>query len=177
MWGPSLALCGVLTLVLWSSAPGSTLSPYTITHHVSGIKTVTPPSNIYVARGVGVPEGMTGLRVNGKRAIRARWPNGDPEYQVRRRGVLLPHVGVGLLSHIYGVLLTHVGIGYFCLTYVWDALFHICTGCSSPLLLPRGLSCLLRGVPTAGDAHVSLSIFPITKLERCAAVSIRKVLS
>eukprot|EP00729_Bicosta_minor_P003139 gene3139-30522_t len=42
---------------------GTTLSNVGQTHHVSGVKTVTQPKNIY-------------------RAIRARWPNGDPEYQL-----------------------------------------------------------------------------------------------
>ena len=33
---------------------------------------------------------LTGLRVNGKRAIRARWPNGDPEYQLFPEGWVMP---------------------------------------------------------------------------------------
>ena len=45
---------------------------------------VTGGANIYVAKvaDTGAARGMTGLRVDGKRAIRARWPNGDPEYQL-----------------------------------------------------------------------------------------------
>ena len=40
--------------------------------------------NVYVASvdRTLLPKGMTGLRVDGKRAIRARWPNGDPEIQL-----------------------------------------------------------------------------------------------
>eukprot|EP00750_Incisomonas_marina_P033516 INCI9889.3.p1 GENE.INCI9889.3~~INCI9889.3.p1 ORF type:complete len:911 (+),score=132.78 INCI9889.3:121-2853(+) len=54
------------------------------THHFSGIKQVRSPSNVWVARGAAsnLPNPATGLRVNGMRAIRARWPNGDPEYQL-----------------------------------------------------------------------------------------------
>ena len=41
--------------------------------------------NVYSAKlpSSALPSGdMTGLRVDGKRGIRARWPNGDPEYQL-----------------------------------------------------------------------------------------------
>ena len=41
--------------------------------------------NVYSAKlpKSALPSGdMTGLRVDGKRGIRARWPNGDPEYQL-----------------------------------------------------------------------------------------------
>ena len=55
--------------------------------HTSGKKTGGEESfvNIYSATlpKTALPLGdMTGLRVDGKRAIRARWPNGDPEYQL-----------------------------------------------------------------------------------------------
>lgn len=47
------------------------------THHFSGTKAggggFSGPQNVYVAHGVEAPNGMTGLRVGGKRAIRARW--------------------------------------------------------------------------------------------------------
>jgi hypothetical protein len=52
------------------------------THHISGVKNVVAARNIYVAHGVEAPDEIAGLRVNGMRAIRARWPNGDPEYQL-----------------------------------------------------------------------------------------------
>ena len=44
--------------------------------------------NIYVAAvdRTLLPKGMNGLRVDGKRAIRARWPNGDPEAQLFPEG-------------------------------------------------------------------------------------------
>ena len=60
-------------------------------HHMSGRKGGTGgyngPMNVWVAHGVEAPPaadalGMTGLRVGGRRAIRARWPDGDPEYQL-----------------------------------------------------------------------------------------------
>ena len=61
------------------------LSCFSETDHTSGVKrSVDGWRNVYVA---SVPadsfpaagESFTGLRVDGKRAIRARWPNGDPE--------------------------------------------------------------------------------------------------
>ena len=45
--------------------------------------------NVYSAKlpASALPLGdMTGLRINGKRGIRARWPNGDPEYQLFPNG-------------------------------------------------------------------------------------------
>eukprot|EP00040_Diaphanoeca_grandis_P029129 m.169705 g.169705 ORF g.169705 m.169705 type:complete len:918 (-) comp31584_c0_seq1:57-2810(-) len=69
---------------------GCAVSQHSQTHHVSGIKTVVPPMNVYVAHNVDVPPTMTGLRVGGKRAIRARWPNGDPEYQLFPQGWVSP---------------------------------------------------------------------------------------
>jgi hypothetical protein len=63
---------------------GSRLHCQPQTHHVSGVKSgggaAPVAQNVWVAHGVEAPTGMTGLRVAGLRAIRARWPNGDPEY-------------------------------------------------------------------------------------------------
>jgi hypothetical protein len=60
---------------------GASYEGHAQTHHMSGIKRAE--QNIWVARRA-LAEGMrtTGLRVDGKRAIRARWPNGDPEYML-----------------------------------------------------------------------------------------------
>ena len=61
---------------------GCPVESHSQTHHVSGIKTVHPATNIYVAKNVEAPSAaaagasplssFTGLRVLGKRAIRAR---------------------------------------------------------------------------------------------------------
>ena len=59
--------------------PGHNFGTVSQTHHVSGKKIISPARNIYVAHGVDAPPDIAGLRINGKRAIRARWPNGDPE--------------------------------------------------------------------------------------------------
>jgi hypothetical protein len=66
------------------------------THHVSGVKTRAEMRNVWVARGA-VPSALRdadGLRVNGQRAIRARWPNGDPEYQLYPEGWVPLSAGV-----------------------------------------------------------------------------------
>ena len=69
---------------------GQAVVRHTQTHHVSGVKVPPPPAmNVWVARGA-VPAGPSrnsdGLRINGKRGIRARWPNGNPEYQLFPQG-------------------------------------------------------------------------------------------
>ena len=47
-------------------------------HHVSGYKKAFVPPNIYVADLASIAA-VPGLRLNGHRAIRARYPNADPE--------------------------------------------------------------------------------------------------
>eukprot|EP00051_Salpingoeca_urceolata_P020613 m.311430 g.311430 ORF g.311430 m.311430 type:complete len:450 (+) comp19652_c1_seq9:217-1566(+) len=55
--------------------------PETQANHTSGLK--TPPRNVYVADvSHDDLKGFTGLRVNGRRGIRARFPNGDQETQL-----------------------------------------------------------------------------------------------
>ena len=66
---------------------GVTVSPMHQTEHISGKKSGGESTfiNIYSAAlpRSALPSGdMTGMRVDGKRTIRARWPNGDPEYQL-----------------------------------------------------------------------------------------------
>jgi len=74
---------------------GQAYQPAPQTHHVSGVKSRQPPMNVWVARGAVPPASLgapaDGLRVNGKRAIRARWPNGDPEYQLFPAGWSADH--------------------------------------------------------------------------------------
>jgi hypothetical protein len=54
---------------------GNPIEGHAQTHHVSGVKTVVIPQNVWVARGVeGAPQAVTGLRIGGNRGIRARWP-------------------------------------------------------------------------------------------------------
>lgn len=70
---------------------GTPVKCHAQTHHFSGTKggaiPQNVPQNIWVAHNVeGAPSGLTGLRVSGKRGIRARWPNGDPEYQLYPAG-------------------------------------------------------------------------------------------
>eukprot|EP01043_Picozoa_sp_COSAG02_P018589 COSAG02_NODE_872_length_16321_cov_6.491062_7_plen_469_part_00 len=66
---------------------GVSVAPEHQAEHISGKKSGGEDSfvNIYSAAlpKTALPSGdMTGMRVDGKRAIRARWPNGDPEYQL-----------------------------------------------------------------------------------------------
>ena len=67
---------------------GHAVSQHAQTHHVSGLKTSIPSfiASGWVAHNIKAPSEMTGLRINNTRAIRARWPNADPEYDLFPKG-------------------------------------------------------------------------------------------